>query len=147
MAKLVTLPLAFVLGALIAIGMVSFLLQYGPVQLIPSGQNCARFVGENIPDGTVLPRGTTHEKIWTVQNCGTTTWNNYRIVRTTYQAGGRQISTRPLQVPNINPGVTGAVAVELTVPNEPGRYRVDFLLGAAEDRLFKDGLWLEIVVQ
>ncbi|WP_019520606.1 NBR1-Ig-like domain-containing protein [Faucicola boevrei] len=42
--------------------------------------DASAFIGETIPDGTIMPAGAKFSKTWTIQNVGKTTWEGRKLV-------------------------------------------------------------------
>src|SRR5258708_32548987 len=59
------------------------------------GNDCLHFVDDvTVFDGALVPASSQIAKIWRVQNCGDTTWANYKLVRKHYEVkvAGTKIS-------------------------------------------------------
>lgn len=89
-----------------------------------STQQCdkAEFVTDvTIPDGTVVPAGSSFTKTWRIKNIGTCTWTpSYTIV---YDHGNQMggPNAQALGV-TVNPGQTVDIAVNLVAPTTPNDY-------------------------
>jgi hypothetical protein len=89
---------------------------------IASSSSQLRFVSdETIPDGTIVQPGTRFEKVWRIQNSGTTTWGpGYELA---YLEGERMDGPDAVALPGLIPGQEDTVSVRLTAPDRQGRRR------------------------
>jgi hypothetical protein len=105
----------------------------------------AEFLGDvTIPDGTVMRRGSEFVKTWRFRNSGQVSWGEG--VRLIFVEGTHLgFESNQMQgpdwapVPNVQPGETIDVSVDLVAPLQPGRYRSFWRLQLA------DGNWLEAI--
>lgn len=113
-----------------------------PVQSSPvpvSRCDAAAFVNDvTYPDGADVTLGATFTKIWRLKNVGTCTWTtSYALV---FVSGERFGAPLAISLPtNVPPGQTIDVAVNLTAPNQSGRYRGNWQLRNASNVLFGIG--------
>jgi hypothetical protein len=102
----------------------------------------AEFVEDvTIPDGTVLTPGQAFTKTWRFRNNGTLPWGKgvkFVFVEGKYDEFQSEKMGGPdfVDVPDVAPGQTVDVSVNLVAPKQPGRYRSywRFKLG--------DGTWM-----
>lgn len=88
--------------------------------------NCtdyAVYIGDiTIPDGTMVPPGTTFVKTWSIRNSGSCTWTpDYKMVWVGADPMDSEHSVQ-LTTQNVLPGQTAHVSVSLTAPTEIGRH-------------------------
>lgn len=116
-----------------------------PTSGAPSGDKAQFVIDLSVPDGTVIAPGASFEKTWKVKNIGTTTWSTaYSLVH---------VSKDPLQGPTsvsmpeeVAPGDSVDISVELTAPEEEGKYTSYWNFGNAQGKLFGDQIYVQIVV-
>ena len=111
-----------------------------PFTSVPASRcDAAAFVSDvTYPDGSNVPLGGSFTKIWRLKNVGTCTWNtSYALV---FVSGERFGVSTAIQVPtNVGPGQTVDLAVNMTAPNQSGRYRGFWKLRNASNVLFGIG--------
>ncbi len=124
----------------------------------------AGFIGETIPDGSIVGSGARFRKSWTIRNIGTTTWEERKLVcqdraEELYIKQGddyipfntcqlRPDSTQ-LSIPLTPPGETVELAVDFEAPILPGRAISIWKMVDREGSLCypqKPGYWCEVVV-
>jgi hypothetical protein len=101
--------------------------------------DAAAFVSDvTYPDGTNVPLGGAFTKIWRLKNSGTCTWNtSYALVFVSGELFG---ASTAVSIPtNVGPGQTVDLAVNMTAPNQSGRYRGYWKLRNASNVLFGIG--------
>jgi len=107
-----------------------------------------------IPDGTMVPAGTSFVKTWAVRNAGSCTWTpDYNLVWT---GGDLKADSNKVQLTtqNILPGQTAHISVTLTAPNEYIKFRSFWKLMNKKGQVFgildnkgkEQAIWAEIVV-
>lgn len=98
----------------------------------------ASFVGETIPDGTIVEPGTTFTKIWKVQNNGTCAWDaSWQLV---FYNGDLMDGLTAYQFPQeTQPGQTVDVPVILKAPPATGSYKGEWMLKTPSGKLFGVG--------
>ena len=109
-----------------------------PVQPV-SRCDAAAFVSDiTYPDGSNVSLGSTFTKTWRIQNAGTCTWTTaYALV---FVSGERFGAPASVSIPgNVAPGQTIDLSINLTAPNNSGRYRGDWKLRNASGTLFGVG--------
>lgn len=96
----------------------------------------AAFAGDiSIPDGTMIPPGTTFTKTWAIKNTGSCTWTPlYRLV----YVGGDLLSERSVAMTetNVAPGETAHVSVQITAPKDNTVHRVYYKFMNADGGIF-----------
>jgi hypothetical protein len=114
--------------------------------------NWAQFVNDvTVPDGTKYAPGTAFKKTWRLKNIGTCTWTTgYALV---FDSGERMGAPATVNfTSNVAPGQTVDLSVEMTAPNNAGRYIGYWKLRNAAGGLFGIGttankaFWVEINV-
>lgn len=111
----------------------------------------AFFMGETIPDGSVLYPGTMFTKTWTLRNEGSCTWTpDYAVV---FISGDSMSVPAAVQLSQkeVKPGETVDISVPLIAPTRAGDYRADFRLRNAAGVLFafkkpEQTFWADIQV-
>ncbi|HEX9018693.1 MAG TPA: NBR1-Ig-like domain-containing protein [Anaerolineaceae bacterium] len=108
----------------------------------------AGFISDiSVPDGSLIPAGSSFVKTWRLQNLGSCTWTpSYAVVFNSGDAMNGP-SAQTLDV-SVLPGQKVDVSVTLKAPAAPGHYRgywwlrnaagALFGLGAADDRFYVD---------
>lgn len=114
---------------------------YTPVPPLQTVTKCdaAAFVADvTYPDGALVGRGNTFTKTWRIRNAGTCTWTTaYDIVFVSGERfGGKNAVALPASV---GPGKTVDISIQLTAPNQDGRYRGYWKLRNASDIQFGFG--------
>ena len=101
--------------------------------------DAAEFVSDvTYPDGANVSLGGTFTKTWRVQNVGTCTWSTaYALV---FVSGERFGAPTAVSLPgSVAPGQTIDLSINLTAPNNNGRYRGDWKLRNPSGVLFGVG--------
>ncbi len=101
--------------------------------------DAAAFVSDvTYPDGANVALGGTFTKTWRIKNVGTCTWSTaYSIV---FVSGEKFGAPNAVSMPgSVAPGQTIDISVNLTAPNNNGRYRGDWKLRNASGALFGVG--------
>lgn len=94
------------------------------VQTVSLPTNCliAGLVSETIPDGTIVAKGSTFTKTWSIRNGGTCTWGTgYKMIFESGDLLGATSESVNL-TQNVSPGMMTAVSMKLTAPNTDGTY-------------------------
>lgn len=117
-----------------------------------AARDCERFIADvTIRDGSVLTAGATEHKEWRVKNCGSTTWNHYRIVLVYGEGstdGLKHATVRSAIVPKTPPNTQVTIAVPIYPPSIPGEYHLEFELALPGGIYrFGDVLWADFTVQ
>jgi len=90
------------------------------------------------PDGSNVGMGTAFTKTWRIKNIGTCTWTtSYALV---FSSGEKFGANNFVSMPgNVGPGQTVDISVQLTAPNQGGRYKGYWMLRNASGTLFGVG--------
>lgn len=111
-----------------------------PLSTLPVTRcDAAAFVSDvTYPDGSDVSLGSSFTKIWRLKNVGTCTWTTaYALV---YVSGERFSAPTVVSMPtNVGPGQTVDLAVNLTAPNQSGRFQGYWKLRNASNVLFGIG--------
>lgn len=94
------------------------------VQSVSLPTNCliAGLVSETIPDGTVIARGASFTKTWSIRNGGTCTWTTgYKMVFESGELLGATSESVAL-TQNVSPGMMTSVSIKMTAPSVDGTY-------------------------
>lgn len=119
---------------------------------VPQPCNLAQLIANiTINDGTLIQPGTSFTKTWRVKNIGSCTWTpGYSL---TFASGEKMDGPDSLSLPpNVLPGQTVDVSIDLIAPDTPGLYTSYWELRDASGGLFgTDGnpispLWVKIKV-
>ncbi len=109
----------------------------------------ASFVGETIPDGTIMSPGQVFYKTWHIKNTGTCPWNSaWKWVFTTGDLmGGAGL----YPMPSIAPGQTMDMSIQLTAPTSDGTYTGYWKIQSQWGTLIADSgsgnpYWVQVVV-
>lgn len=99
----------------------------------------ASFISDvSIPDGTVIPAGTTFVKTWRLKNTGTCAWTiDYAVV---FVSGDAMNAPAAINLPDgVMPGDTVDISVTLTAPDKIDHFRGYFKLRNKSGVLFGTG--------
>lgn len=93
-----------------------------PLQTVTKCDAAAFVTDVTYPDGSNIGRGQTFTKIWRIKNVGTCSWTTaYDLV---FVSGERFGAKNAVALPaGVGPGQTVDVSLQLTTPNQDGRYR------------------------
>lgn len=94
------------------------------VQTVSLPTNCliAGLASETIPDGTIIAKGASFTKTWSIRNGGTCTWStSYKMVFESGEKLGATSDSVAL-TQNVSPGMMTAVSIKMTAPNTDGTY-------------------------
>jgi hypothetical protein len=98
-----------------------------------------------LPDGSEVEPGEDLTKVWEVLNDGTCTWtDDYKLV---FERGDDLLGSADaaLEEP-VPPGESAAIAIELTAPEQPGRYQAWWQLANEDGETFGQTPYVSIVV-
>ncbi|MEP0804919.1 MAG: hypothetical protein HRF47_05490, partial [Chloroflexota bacterium] len=101
--------------------------------------DAAAFVADvTYPDGSTVGRGQTFTKTWRIKNVGTCTWTTgYELV---FVSGEKFGAKNAIALPaSVGPGRSVDISVQLTAPNQEGRYRGEWKLRNASGVQFGFG--------
>lgn len=109
-----------------------------PLQTITKCDAAAFVADITFPDGSSVGRGNTFTKTWRIKNVGTCTWTTaYELVFVRGEKfGGKNAVALP---EGVGPGGSVDVSIQLTAPNQDGRYRGYWKLRNASGVLFGFG--------
>jgi len=87
----------------------------------------AAFVGETVPDGTILEPGATFTKVWRIQNDGTCAWDStWQLI---FYSGEIMGGSATYNFPQpAQPGQTVEMPIILTAPQLGGSYTGEWML-------------------
>ena len=91
----------------------------------PSGSTACALVSQSPTDGTIVAPGASFDMTWTLQNVGSTTWDeNTTDVNFIAAAGGTRLSSTDLLdlTQSVSPGSTYSVVVSMMAPSSSGQY-------------------------
>ena len=94
------------------------------IQSVSLPTNCliAGLVSETIPDGTIIAKGASFTKTWSIRNGGTCTWGtSYKMVFVSGDLLGAASESVNL-TQNVDSGMMTAVSIKMTAPNTDGWY-------------------------
>ncbi|HSG45238.1 MAG TPA: NBR1-Ig-like domain-containing protein [Anaerolineales bacterium] len=93
-----------------------------PIQNLTKCDAAAFITDVTYPDGSIVGRGNAFTKIWRIQNVGTCTWTTaYTLV---FVSGEKFGAKNAVSLPfSVEPGKTVDLSIQLTAPNQNGRYR------------------------
>ncbi|XP_076316699.1 next to BRCA1 gene 1 protein-like isoform X1 [Tachypleus tridentatus] len=100
---------------------------------------------ETIPDGTHMQPGTKFIKKWRVQNTGSKPWTSDTVLKYHWGTMGLVPDGTKVNVPLLEAGEEGTLAVQFTAPLEPGRYQSHWRL-YHHGRGFGHRMWCNIEV-
>ncbi|HEY5732044.1 MAG TPA: NBR1-Ig-like domain-containing protein, partial [Anaerolineales bacterium] len=109
-----------------------------PLQTVTKCDAAAFVADVTFPDGAVVGRGNTFTKIWRIKNVGTCTWTtSYDLVFVSGEKfGGKNAVALPASV---SPGGSVDISIQLTAPNQDGRFMGYWKLRNASDIQFGFG--------
>ena len=121
-----------------------------PAPPVSPGTDRVEFVADlTVPDGTVFKPGEKFTKTWRLMNAGTSTWTlAYNLVFSSGEQMGGANST-PLTV-EVSPGKTVDLSIQLTAPDNEGKYTGYWMLRNAAGSNFgmgpnSDGLFYVLI--
>ncbi|MCK4959841.1 MAG: hypothetical protein KAT00_10580, partial [Planctomycetes bacterium] len=101
--------------------------------------DAATFVADiTVPDGTAFQPGETFVKTWRLRNSGETTWTTgYNLI---FDKGDQMDGPDTINIPGlVPPGQTVDISIELSAPDDEGRYKGYWMLRNANKVLFGVG--------
>lgn len=107
--------------------------------------NNSTFVADiTVPDGTVVPAGTTVIKTWRLSNNGTCAWGSgYQFV---FVSGEAMTAETVKPVPTTAPGATADLSVSITAPVGPGSHTGSWRIRSSTGALFGQTSSVKITV-
>ena len=125
----------------------------GPTVAVPVlGYDCnkAKFVGETLPDGSVVAAGTSFTKAWQIQNIGSCTWSEGYVFTFLPDKSSGKIKGYNIGINNpdefTKPNHSQSFIVKLTAPNSPGNYKGFWQMKSSDGTFFGPLLSFDIVV-
>ena len=91
----------------------------------PPGSTACVLVSQSPTDGTIVAPGASFDMTWTLQNVGSTIWDeNTTDVNFIAAAGGTRLSSTDLLdlTQSVSPGSTYSVVVPMSAPSSSGQY-------------------------
>jgi hypothetical protein len=123
-----------------------------PPTAVPPPCDWAQFVMDiTVPDKTTFPANAGFTKVWRLRNIGSCTWSSgYTLV---FTGGDRMSAYNAYPLPHaVAPGQNVDLAVNLTAPSTPGRYKSFWMLANPRGGTFGIGpgannpFWVDIRV-
>jgi hypothetical protein len=116
-----------------------------------SGCNDALFVGETLPDGSVISTGANFTKAWELQNTGTCTWNAGYSFAFLPDVSSSSITGYDVIIKAndavTDPGHSQSFVVKLTAPAAAGEYKGYWKMKAPDGTFFGPRVYFDIVVK
>jgi uncharacterized protein YkwD len=111
--------------------------------------NSAAFVADlTVPDNSIIGAGETFTKTWRISNTGTCIWASDYVL--TYYSENRMGAPNAVPLEITRPGESIDISVELKAPNNPGKYRGNFVIKNPQGLIMQmnsdSRLWLIINV-
>jgi hypothetical protein len=97
-----------------------------------------------IPDDMIMAPGTAFTKTWRVRNTGTAPWGPGTTL--VFSKGNQMGAPNSVAVPEVQPGETVDISVDMVAPDEVGSHRGGWRLQTSSGTTFGDELWLLITV-
>ena len=96
--------------------------------------NLAEFLDDiSIPYNAIMTPGWSFTKTWRVQNTGTCTWDGYAII---HMSGDLLSGITPTAIPQVLPGATVDINLNLVAPAYPGSFTATWRLRASDGTVF-----------
>jgi hypothetical protein len=95
-----------------------------------------------VPDDVDLLLGTTFIKTWRVKNTGDVAWGAGFTIRFDTTKGTRMTASDSYPLPAAQPGETVDVSIEMTVPNQVGRFWSDWYFYDARGNRFGNVIYV-----
>ena len=96
--------------------------------------NMAEFLGDiSIPYNSIMTPGWSFTKTWRVQNTGTCTWDGYAII---HLSGDLLSGISPTATPQVLPGTTVDINLNLVAPAFPGSFSATWRLRSSDGTVF-----------
>lgn len=114
-----------------------------PVATETQRRDASRFVRDvTIPDGSILEPGEPFEKVWEVQNIGSTPWLGRALRRVGTATGKGQLDSDPTTpIPDTPSGRLCLIRMNLKAPVQPGSYYAEWKMVDSEGRLCFPKQW------
>jgi len=105
----------------------------------------ARYLRDEVADGTQVAAGQPVTQRWIVHNSGSSSWGSgYQLA---FESGARLGDHDSIPVPPTAPGAEAVLPLHFTAPTAPGSYRSNWRLRNSAGQWFGPPLWVEITVQ
>lgn len=112
------------------------------------GCNDALFLQETIPDGTIIAKGESFDKVWQVRNTGTCAWDDgFTFVFVSGDQLGGTTKNFNKASDFVAPGYGTSLIVPMVAPTTAGTYTGSWKLKNDAGQLFGPLLTVKIVVQ
>jgi hypothetical protein len=116
-----------------------------------SGCNDAAFVGETLPDKSVVTGGKTFTKAWQLQNTGTCSWDEGYTFAFQPDLSSSAIAGYDIVIKNSDevtkPGHSQSFIVKLTAPSTAGEYKGYWKLKTDSGTAFGPLVFFDIIVK
>lgn len=116
-----------------------------------SGCNDGAFVGETLPDKSVVGAGKNFTKAWEIKNTGTCTWDEGYIFAFQPDLSSSGVAGYDIVINNSDeitkPNHSQSFIVKLTAPTTPGEYKGYWKLKADDGTFFGPLVYFDIVVK
>jgi Ig-like domain-containing protein len=123
----------------------------GGVGSTASGCNDALFVGETLPDKSVLKPGKDFSKAWQLQNSGTCNWDEGYVFTFRPELSSSEIKGYDVAINNSDevtkPNHSQTFVVKLTAPSAAGEYKGYWQMKTDSGSFFGPIVFLDIVVK
>ena len=116
-----------------------------PLQTVTKCDSAAFITDVTYPDGSIVGRGNTFTKTWRIKNTGACAWTTayYLVFVSGEKFGGKNAVALPA---GVGPGGSVDISIQLTAPDQDGRYRGNWKLRNASDIQFGFGATGEAVI-
>jgi hypothetical protein len=134
-------------GALPTLGTVNTLAPAAPVGTpVTVSPDRLKWVKNTPPDESKVPAGKKFKITWTVQNAGTTTWDNTYVFR--FYAG-QQFATQDAYTvtKDVAPGKNYDLTVDAVAPTTPGTYDSIWVLQRPDGKNMLEAFYITLTVQ
>lgn len=102
-----------------------------------SKEDASQFIGESVPDGTIMLPGQRFKKTWTIRNAGSVMWTQRRLSRMGIAAGPGLITTPAfIGIPTTRPGEEITLAVSCIAHIVQGTSLATFKMTDAAKKLY-----------
>jgi len=95
----------------------------------------------NVLDGSIVHCSSAFKKIWRMKNTGSSAWPANTRLR--FVGGDKLCDVQDFEVALAQPGEQVNLAVDIVVPNQPGRYCTHFQLFSGDNE-FGDRIWIDV---
>jgi hypothetical protein len=116
-----------------------------------SGCNDGAFVGETLPDKSVVGAGKSFTKAWQIMNTGTCAWDEGYVFAFQPDLSSPGIAGYDIAIDNedeiTKPNHSQSFVVKLTAPTTPGEYKGYWKLKTDDGTAFGPLVYFDIVVQ